>query len=221
MKKKFVDLTFAVHEGMLTFPSYWHPAVKITQLGHLATEGRETRKIVMGTHTGTHLDAPRHFILGGKSVDCIPLEICVGPAILISFNGRVNKEISLKEIKMKLVGFNKIEKLILRFGWSRHWGKRRYYKGYPHLSQEACRWLVKKGLKLLGTDTPSLDDPKNNRSSDTDSPNHKYFLKRGVVLLEYLCNLDNLKGSRIFIIALPLKIRGADGSPARVIAYDI
>lgn len=220
MKNKLIDITFTVSEKMLTFPSYWHPAVKITRLGRLATEGRETRKIVIGTHTGTHLDAPRHFISGGKSIDRISPDRCIGPAVLISFDGRGSNEITLKEIKMKLAGYKKIEKLILRFGWSKHWGKKRYYEGYPYLSREACRWLVKKGLKLLGTDTPSSDDPKNNRSSNTDSPNHKYFLKRGVVLLEYLCNLYKLKGPDVFIMALPLKIKGADGSPARVIAYD-
>ncbi len=221
MKNKFIDLTFTVSENMLTFPSYWHPAVKITQLGRLATEGRETREIVIGTHTGTHLDAPRHFISGGNSIDRIPLERCIGSAILIAFYGKMNEEISLKEIKEKLSGFKRIDKLLLKFGWSRHWGKKQYYKGYPYLSEEACRWLVKKGLKLLGMDTPSPDAPKNNRGSKKDSPNHRYFLKRNVVLLEYLCNLNKLKGPGIFIMALPLKIKGADGSPARVIAYDV
>lgn len=221
MKNKLIDLTFTVSESMLTFPSYWHPAVKITQLGRLATEGRETRKITIGTHTGTHLDAPRHFISGGKSIDRIPLKRCVGPAILITFYGKANKEISLREIKEKLAGFKRIEKLLLKFGWSRHWGKKQYYKGYPYLSEEACRWLVKKGLKLLGMDTPSPDNPKNSRGSDKDSPNHRYFLKRNVVLLEYLCNLNKLKGPDVFIMALPLKIKGADGSPARVIAHDV
>lgn len=221
MKDKFVDLTFTIREGMLTFPSYWHSSVKITQLGRLKSEGRETRGLVMGTHTGTHLDAPRHFIAGGRSVDRISLEACIGPAILIAFYGKANRSISLEEIKKGLAGFDKIERLILKFGWSRHWGKKRYYDGYPYLSEGACRWLVKNGLKFLGMDTPSSDDSKNNRHSKNDSPNHKYLLRRGVVLAEYLCNLDKLKGPKIFLIALPLKIKDADGSPARIVAYEI
>ena len=83
MSKKVVDLTFPIEEGMTTFPVHWHPFVEITQLGRHGIENRETRKIVLGTHTGTHCDAPSHFIPGGETVDSIPPERFIGPALLL------------------------------------------------------------------------------------------------------------------------------------------
>lgn len=221
MNRKIVDLTFPIHEGMPRFAAYWHPSVKITKMGCHNTEGRQTTKVILGTHTGTHIDAPLHFIANGKPIDKIPLKICVGPAILVSFDNKHKKRITATDLETKLSAFDKIERLIVRFDWSMNWQKPAYYKEYPYFSEDACCLLVKKGIRLLGMDTPSPDDPRNNKRSKNDSPNHKYFLCKGVVLIEYLCNLDRLKGPRIFLIASPLPIRGADGSPARVMAYDL
>lgn len=217
--KKYIDLTFPIHKKMLTFPSHWHPRVEIIKMGQHKTEGRETRKIVIGTHTGTHVDAPCHFIPNGASIEQVPLDICIGPAILVFFGNK--KVISADDLEERLKNFKNLERLIVRFDWSERWGNLSYYKDYPYFSEEACCWLIEKGVKLLGMDTPSPDDPRNNRKATMDSPNHKLFLKSGIVLLEYLCNLKKLNGPNIFLIALPLKIEGADGSPARVIAYDI
>lgn len=221
MNEKIIDLTFPIYEGMPKFAAYWHPSVKITKIGCHTSEGRETRRVVLGTHTGTHIDAPLHFIAKGKPVDKIPLKICVGPAVLISFDSKHKKEITARDLASKLSAFSKIERLIVRFDWSKKWQKAAYYKEYPYFSKDACFWLVKKGIKLLGMDTPSPDNPRNNKKSKKDSPNHKYFLGKGIVLIEYLCNLNKLKSPQIFLIAMPLRIRGADGSPARVIAYDL
>lgn len=77
---KIIDLSLSLHEGMMTFPSHWHPVVEISILGRHGIEGRETRKLVLGTHTGTHTDAPLHFIPNGKGIDEVPLEVLVGEA---------------------------------------------------------------------------------------------------------------------------------------------
>src|SRR5271168_5192186 len=84
---KIVDLSLPVEEGMMTFPTHWHPVVEVTILGRHGIEGRETRKIVLGTHIGTHADAPRHFIPNGATIDEIPLELLVGPATVVDFTG--------------------------------------------------------------------------------------------------------------------------------------
>lgn len=69
MSRNIIDLTFPIHEGMTTFPVHWHPIVEISVLGRHGIENRETRKVLLGTHTGTHMDAPRHFIPDGMTVD--------------------------------------------------------------------------------------------------------------------------------------------------------
>lgn len=220
MKKKlmkFIDLTLPIKEGMLTFPSPNHPKVEISIMGKIKTAGRETRKIIMGTHTGTHIDAPLHFLKNGLTIDKLDLNILTGPAHMIDLNG-IMGPIKVSHLR-KLDDYPGIVRLIIRTGWSKKWNTEVYYTGYPYLSEKACRYIIRKKIKLLGFDTPSPDNPLDNFYSLKDSPNHKYFLKNKVILVEYLTNLDKIGNSDFFLIALPLRIAKADASPARVIAF--
>lgn len=218
--RRIIDLTFPIHEGMTTFPTHWHPFVEITQLGRHGIEDRETRKIVIGTHTGTHVDAPRHFIPNAGSVDEIPLNVLVGQARLADFSTvGAGREITAEDLQMEL-GTTRHERVVLRFDWHKYWGTLDYYNNHPYLSEDACHWLVRQGCKLLSMDTPMPDNPKNGRGSCKDSPNHKILLGNGCILNEYLCNLDLLKNKDFEIVVMPMKILGADGAPARCMAID-
>lgn len=225
MKGKYVDLTHTIYEGMMTYPTHWHPKVEIQEMGTIEREGRGSRKLILGTHTGTHIDAPTHFFREGKTIDQIDLDVCIGPATLISFEKERKDLVEKSDLEQKLkvilsLSEGSLERLIVRFGWSKQFGRPSFYEEYPSFTEEACHWLVEKGIRLLGIDTPSPDHPKHSYKHSNDSPNHKIFLERNVFLLEYLWHLENLKGPDIFLMALPLKILGADGAPARVVAYD-
>jgi len=109
----------------------------------------------------------------------------------------------------------KCKRLIIRFGWAKYWGGNKFFENYPYLSEEAARYLLSHEIKLIGCDTPQLDSANN-----IGSPIHKILLNEKIILVEYLANLDNihiLNGWKL--IALPLKITGADGSPSRVCLY--
>ncbi|MBW2030914.1 MAG: cyclase family protein [Deltaproteobacteria bacterium] len=215
---KLVDLTFGIEEGISTCPTPWHPVVEVTKIARHFIEGRETRKVTLGTHTGTHIDAPLHFLADGHSVDQLPLEILIGEALLLDFSGKKNgEEISEGEIGEKLLGIEGIERLVIRTDWSGKWMKRGYFEEYPYLSQGACGFLIQKGVRLLGMDTPSPDNPNDKAGSLQDSPNHKKLLANGIVIVEYLTNLREIEGQRFWLIALPLKLLGCDGAPARVV----
>jgi arylformamidase len=217
---KIIDLSLSLHEGMMTFPAHWHPVVEISILGRHGIEGRETRKLVLGTHTGTHTDAPLHFIPGGKGIDEVPLEVLVGEATVANFSpASANQEIGIPALKEKLDGTIPT-RLILRTDWSDYFGQMSYYNNYPFLSQDAARWLVDGGCRLIAMDTPSPDNPAHSRNSGNDSPNHKVLLGAQVVLVEYLCNLRSLSRTTVELVVLPLRIKGADGSPARCIAIE-
>jgi arylformamidase len=95
-----------------------------------------------------------------------------------------------------------------------------FYTDHAYLSHEAAHWLVDRGVRLLGMDTPQPDNPRSDPKATVDSPIHKILLGNGVILVEYLCNLSLLHSSEIEFIALPLKILGADGSPVRAIAIE-
>ena len=217
---KIIDLSLPIEEGMMTFPTHWHPVVEVTVLGRHGIEGRETRKIVLGTHTGTHADAPRHFIPNGGTIDEIPLEILIGPASVADFTDcRALQEIWVKDLQQKL-GAKVPPRLILRTGWSEHFGKMKFYNEYPFLSENAAQWLVDQGVRLIAMDTPSPDNPAHSRGTAKDSPNHKVLLGAGVVLVEYLVNLKAISASSVELIVLPLKLKGGDGSPARCVAIE-
>jgi arylformamidase len=217
---KIIDLSLPIEEGMMTFPTHWHPVVEITILGRHGIEGRETRKIVLGTHIGTHADAPRHFIPNGGTIDEVPLNVLVGPATVADFTGCAPlQEIEIADLQRKLDG--KIPaRLILRTGWSEYFGDLKFYNQYPFLSEKAARWLVDEGVRLVAMDTPSPDNPAHSRGTPKDSPNHKVLLGAGVVLVEYLANLKALTASEVELIVMPLKLKGCDGAPARCAAIE-
>ncbi len=217
---KIIDLSLSLHEGMMTFPTHWHPVVEISILGRHGIEGRETRKVTLGTHTGTHTDAPLHFIPNGKGIDEVPLAVLVGEATVLNCApAQPNQEIGIPALKEKLGG--KVPtRLILRTDWSDYFGQMTYYNNYPYFSQEAARWLVDGGCRLIAMDTPSPDNPAHSRSSGNDSPNHKVLLGAEVVLVEYLCNLRSLSKAVVELVVLPLKIKGGDGAPTRCVAIE-
>ena len=220
MARRIVDLTFAIHEGMTTFPTHYHPMVEVTQLGRHGIENRETRRIVVGTHTGTHCDAPRHFVPGGGTVDEIPLEILVGPARVLDFTDiRASQEVQVDDFKERLDGTCP-ERIIMRFDWSAQWGNMNYYTDHPYISEVSATWLVTQGVRLLAMDTPMPDDPKNGRESEWDSPVHKILLGNGVILVEYLCNLESLTLQEVELLVFPMKILDGDGAPARCAAIE-
>lgn len=220
MARRVVDLSYTVAEGMTTFPVHWHPVVEITQLGRFGIEDRETRKITIGTHTGTHLDAPRHFIPNGETVDNIPVDVFVGAALVLDFTYAQDLQvIGIEDFERQIHG-RKPERIIMRFDWDKYWGTMKYYTDHPYISNEAAQWLVDTGVRLLGMDTPQADSPKNGRASGNDSPVHKILLGSSIIKLEYLCNLKELLKQEIEIIALPLKIKDGDGAPVRCVAIE-
>ena len=205
---------------MMTFPSHWHPVVEISVLGRHGIEGRETRKVVLGTHTGTHTDAPLHFVPKGRGVDEISLDVLVGPATVANFtNCKPLQEIDVQQLERRL-GATPPSRLVLRTDWSEHFGQMPFYTQYPFLSEAAAHWLVDKGVRLLAMDTPSPDNPAHSRGTPKDSPNHKVLLGAGVVLVEYVCNLKALTASEVELVVLPLRLKGCDGAPTRCIAIE-
>ncbi|NIA69551.1 cyclase family protein [Pelagibius litoralis] len=213
-----IDLTMELREGIITFPVHWHPTVEISQLGRFEVEGRETRKVTLGTHTGTHVDAPRHFVPGGMTVENVPLDSCYGPARVLDFSDLADfSEISVELLKERL-GDAHPPRLVFRYGWDNRLDSLEYYSHHPYLSEAACHYLVERGVVLVGFDAPMPDNPKNGRGCELDSPNHNILLGNGVIILEYLINLSQIPKQDFILSALPLKIKNGDGAPVRAVA---
>jgi arylformamidase len=216
--KRFIDLSMMLHEGMQSFPAHWHPYVEITQMGRHGIENRETRKLILGTHVGSHIDAPRHFIPGGETVENIPLEQLNGLALLVDFSHLpARAEVDVAELAAAVAG-RSVERLVLRFDGDKRLGTSAYYEDQPYISEAAAEWLVARGCRLLAMDVAQPDNPENGRTGPKDSPNHKILLGAGVILVEYLVNLKSIDVDTFDLIVAPLKIREGDGAPARCFA---
>ena len=210
-----IDLTYDIEEGMTTFNARWHPRVSIKQLGRIGMEGRETRKLSFGTHTGTHIDAPLHFIENGNSVEHIPLKKLIGKITFVDFSDLEKNTPITKDILEKI---SVSEKMVFKFGWQKYWGTKEFYLDYPYFTKDGADYLISKGVQLIGYDTPSPDNSHTEMGSSEDSIIHKIFLSNCIILVEYLANLDKITLEDDWnIVALPLKIKNGDGSPCRVL----
>jgi arylformamidase len=210
MSKKIIDLTHTMHNDMQRFHAEWHQKTEITQMGTIEKVGRETKRILMGSHAGTHIDAPRHFFQEGRTLDEFDLSCFIGPVTVCDFSNLSENEAVTVEM-MKDIEIR--EKMIFYFGWSKMWTSNHFYHHYPYFSKELAMFLVEKGVKFIGMDTPSPDDSRIELGSDRDSEIHKIFLHKNILLVEYLNNLEQVDFNvKWEIIALPMKFQNADGS---------
>ena len=211
-----IDLTMPIAEGMMTYPAHWHTRVKICQIGRYGVEGRETRELVLGTHTGTHVDAPRCVIENGRTIDDISLDHLCGRADIIDLRSCVNLRSGLPVADRHLESLPDVSPVVvLRYDWDQNLETGKYYHGHPYLSGPAVKLLIARGCRLLAMDTPSPD-----QSDDDLMPVHKILLESGIILVESLVNLHRISVPDFDLIVAPLKIKGGDGAPARVFAIE-
>jgi arylformamidase len=207
----FVDLTHPLIDGQPCYPG--DPVPQIKPFDTLAEAGFNTTRFAMGTHQGTHLDAPFHFFRDGTTVDKIPLGTLYGPAELVDLApggafGRGAK-ISRQMLEHHGQSFHEGARVLCSTGWDQHFGREEFYQSYPSLTTEAAQWIVDQGIRLIGMDTPS--------PAEDFEEVHKILLGAGVIIIEALANLSSLPRQFTFA-AFPLRIKGRDGSPVRAVA---
>ena len=217
--KRYIDLSHAIHEGMITAPAPWHPVVEITQLGRHCMEGRESYKITFGTHTGTHIDTPAHMIENGAPrVDKLPLDVTVGKAKLLNIPKGPYGKITLKDIQSCGIAVQKGDRIVINTGWYKKWNTQVFFREHPSITLEAANWLVDQGVIYVLLDMPSPDEPQEKLVAGQANPIHHAFLGKGVFISECMTNLDEIPSAEFELIVLPLLIRDADGAPVRAVA---
>ena len=211
-KQEIIDLTTPVETFMPVWPTA--PLPEIKPVGIISRDGYNIETISSTTHTGTHIDAPYHFDEAGEKIDEIDLGTLIGPGYCIRVKSE-GHEIGLEELENKWKDEYSGKILLLNTGWSKKRSfSREFLYDFPGLSMDAAKFLYDKKTKVVGIDTLGMDPFER-----TDFPVHRYLLARGVPFIEDLCKLDALKeGTEYTIAALPLKLKGASGSLARVVA---
>jgi len=189
----------------------------IVPIGIASRDGYNVELYTSTTHTGTHVDAPYHFVENGKTVDKIELNTLVSEGYCLKLKPK-STEITKEEISSKWKNEYDGKTILINTGWSK---KRSFTKEFlyefPGLSMEAASFLLEKKVKVIGIDTLGIEP-----YSHLDFPVHKLLFKNDVVVIEDLNNLEELaEGKKYLIVALPLRIKGASGSMARVIALDV
>src|SRR4051812_15265454 len=205
------DVTVPITNSMPVWPS--DPPVQLTPQSHKSRDNSHTvrlTKIEMGSHTGTHIDAPWHFVPNGRRLNEIPIETLVGPATVIS----INNPISIARADIENLSLQGIERILFKTENSRHWSETRFYENFVYLEPEAARVLVDHGMKLVGIDYLSIDKFRSEKH-----PSHFVLLERDVVIVEGL-NLSKVNPGPYRMTALPLHLQDADGAPTRVILED-
>jgi kynurenine formamidase len=209
----FIDLTLKISPQLPSFPG--SPQPQFITWAKNETDGYNLELIFLSSHSGTHIDAPFHFIDNGLKIDQIPLERLVCNAILFRIKRGQNQPITKKDITRFEKKYGKISHnstIIFATGWYKNLSKRHYFDNNPGLSIGAARYLASKKINLVGIDSPSIDLGK-----DSNFSVHHVLLNKNILIVENLCNLEKISGVYFKLIVLPLKIRGATGSPVRAI----
>ena len=192
------------------------PAPSFEQVKSIERDGLSVTQLSVATHIGTHLDAPSHFIEGGGTIDRVPLDTLVGPALVVSVHKPAGEEITAEDLSAAEAEVSPGDALLLRTGWGAKFGTDEYLH-HPYLSRDAAEWILDHGLRLVGLDTVTPDMPGHLRPEDFDFPVHHILLGNGVVIAENLF-LEEVVGRRFTLFVGSLKIAGGDGAPARVLA---
>ena len=181
-------------------------------------DGWNASTLVFYSHCGTHMDAPVHFSVNNQSIDEIPVTDFVGKAWVVDARHiGANGLISVNEISEDIQkNFVSGDSIIIWTDWSKHVGTQKYRDELPRISETLANWCLDKGVKMIAVEPPSVADVNN---IDEVTKIHEILLK-SVVIIEGLTNIEQLKSNCVELIALPLKIQGGDGSPARVIAIE-
>jgi arylformamidase len=205
------DISLPVSESMVTWPG--DPMVRISQRSHLDRGDVATvSRLDLGAHSGTHVDAPVHFIPGASGVDALDLDVLIGPALVVH---------ALEHDALSAVALEGLaippgtERVLFRTRNSDRWarGERQFDESFVAVSEDGARWLVDRGIRLVGVDYLSISP-----FSDV-VPTHRALLRAGVIPVEGL-DLSQVIPGVYQLVCLPLKVLGGDGAPARVILMD-
>jgi len=205
------DISLPISQQLPVWPG--DPPMQVTQVQHLDRGDPMTlTRLQMGAHTGTHVDAPAHFVAGGRTVEALDLEILVRPALVIgvpdagALSAKVLDRLDIPAGTRRILFRTTNSDL-----WAR--GETQFCRDFVGITSDVAQWLVDHGVQLVGIDYLSVspyDDP---------IPPHQILLGAGVIALEGL-NLAAVAPGTYNLVCLPLCIRGAEGAPARAILTD-
>lgn len=207
---KIIDLTHIMEQGMPVFPGT--KDANINDEFTLEKNGFNEKLLTLLTHTGTHLDCPKHMLDSTKTTDTVPLDSFYGAGWVFDcrqsiVDGFITPEMLLID-KLQQIDF-----ALFYTGWDKLWGDEKYFQGFPTFSENTTELLIKNNIKAVGLDFISADP-----SDSKDFKNHKKLLSNDCLIVENLTGLEKLLNKTFNFSCFPLKIKEGDGSPVRAVA---
>ncbi|NJD04274.1 MAG: cyclase family protein [Ruminiclostridium sp.] len=202
------DLSIKISNHLPTYPG--DPKVSLKKVADCESISCNITSVSIGTHSGTHVDLPLHYIKDGTDAASMPLESFCGDAVVIEALYERGMPIGPDVINESEL--RKGDILIIRTGWEEKAGTSEFFEDFPHFDIRFADKLIAMGIKAVGTDLPSVD------GAGTGGIVHKKLLSNNIVIIEALVNLKPLVNTRIYFSAVPLKIENGDGSPVRAYA---
>lgn len=205
------DVTVPLSNELPTYPG--DPGIQIGDWRSLAKGDSANVSVVnFGAHTGTHVDAPAHFIDGGAKIESLPLDALIGEAVVVEVPDQylvVDEEFVAANVAPGT------ERVLFKTRNSAFWNEPepQFHSDFTHLNTEAATWLRDHGARLVGIDYLSIE-----KSKSPGHPTHLALLSKGIVILEGL-NLTDIKPGKYELICLPMRLRSqlGDGAPARAV----
>ncbi len=207
----WIDISVYLKNGMVHWPS--DPPLKIERISDMDKGDKNNLSIIsMGVHSGTHMDAPLHFISDGKGIDEMPIEATIGPAHVIE----IHDTESIKPDELIKHNINENERVLFKtINSKKCWKDDNFRDDFVYISNEAAEYLVEQKVMTAGVDYLSIGGYKKNGTEV-----HRIMLGAGIWVIEGL-NLSQTETGKYELICLPLKILGSDGAPARAILKKI
>jgi len=218
ISRTFYDLTQVIGKDIPVYPG--DPQPDFESSSTIDRDRYNVTKIIMGSHSGTHVDAQSHFMVDGNSIDREPTGKFIGESVVVDLSKRCNIGDGIThsdlEAYSEVIKDNYI--LLIYTGTSEYWMEDENIKyNFTYLEPSAAQWIVDHHIKCVGIDTFSVE-----KYGSKEGLSHKILLSSSVGIIENLrSNLKNLCGKRVYLVCLPLLLKGVDGSPARAMAFNI
>lgn len=218
MVRTIVDLSHGIDAATPVYPG--DPQPSTSPAATIDGEGFNVLHVRMGSQTGTHVDAPYHFVADGARVDELDLAVFLAPAVFVDVRDRPPRtRLTWEDFAPHAPLYSSARMVVVHTGWSRHWGTPVYFD-HPFVEADAAARLMSAGVRTIALDTLNLDetDPPGRQPSFAA---HHEVLGRGGVIAENLTNLEAVDWPDPLISLLPLRLTGADGAPIRAVAFDV
>lgn len=208
---RIIDATQAMADGMPVMDGIAAP--RFRDLASVAADGYAMSEYSFINHTGTHVDAPAHQVAGGDTLDDIPLERLVTGAVTIDLTGHRPGPVAAADLERHLPAVRAGDIVLFHSGNAANWGTDAYWHGWCYPDAGASKALIDRGVSGIGFDGPSADPVES-----TTYELHQLWLGSGRIIIENLASLAGVP-ARSRIVVAPLKVRGANGGPARVLIF--